>query len=156
MDAFVGFLVIGLVIIAVLLGAFSVTNDIKPDKNNTNVTNVTDSDTTKFVVTEGFVGKVEKEIWRSINFGKFNTSYLSNKTSFSAKGEELRNGLFFGSNEILFTYNLPSDHLGTTIDFEVKETNRYAPLQVKVNNHLVKERKFPIGKYSLHVNNSFL
>ena len=92
MELFTIFLVAGIVILAILLGVFNVNNPLYDTNNGGGGSGSSQVSTTNFTVIEGFVGRVNKEVWRVQNFGEFDTSYLSNQTIYQVNGKELVNG----------------------------------------------------------------
>ena len=84
-----------------------------------------------------------------------NTSYTKGAVVHEVDDKELFSGLLFGSNNIEYLL----DEAGAeslTIKFDVVETNGYAPLIIKVNDNLVKEKTYVLGEYEIVVDKSLI
>lgn len=81
---------------------------------------------------------------------EFTISKLRESRDVELPNAILINGLLFGSNAL--TYNLPiaNDTETASLSFDVNRTNRYAPLTVRADG-LVESRKLPTGHYSFNL-----
>lgn len=75
----------------------------------------------------------------------FSVSNLKEPNTISLGRKALVNGLLFGSNAL--AYNLTPKPEDAVLSFSVIRTNRYAPLDVRVNGNLVESRRLPKGEY---------
>jgi hypothetical protein len=142
MDDFVAFLVIGLVIIAALMAAFMVNPQWKG--NATYVPEHTESIYGSYVI-----GTKDVSTFRPFDIGYFVADFTSDKTAYDLGNRIIKNGLLFG--DVRTNYHISGDIEDLSVLFNVKQTNEYAPLVVKLNGATVVKDYFKEGNYTVYL-----
>jgi len=130
------FLTIGLVLIAIFIGFFSI--PYIPQGEEISVKNLSDS----YLVGEDerIASRTEKII--------IGISRQSTNSAAEIEEKELYNGLFFGKNRIIKHLSV-RDVQRLKIKFDVESTNAYGNLVIKINGRIVKNQIFYEGSYEI-------
>ena len=97
------------------------------------------------------VGVQEAEVFRPIHLGNFNVSYLSGSYQNVIGGKTLFNGLMFGSSQMDIHTEVPTDTVGTRLEFDVGTTNGYGAIEINVNGKTIEKKKYEMGHYSVNI-----
>lgn len=81
---------------------------------------------------------------------EFSISKLRESKEVRMQDMVLHNGLLFGSNELKYNLSLPNDTESVVVSFDVTRTNLYAPLVIKADG-FSESRKLPKGSYSFDI-----
>src|SRR3989338_3184401 len=152
MDEFMGFLIVGLVIMAVFIIAFASMD--------------TSNDTVDYFLTDSYVGKITNtssgffvgrdvlELYKPYNIGNFNTSYKLDIIEYDLGERRLFSGVLFGSESLKFEIQNPESMQKITLNFMIKNTNNLADLDIKLNGKLIEKKRYNIGEYKITLDNS--
>ena len=156
MENFLKWLIIGLVIIAFayLLGGIN-TN---VSSSNPNPVNKTPTPLVESSVQEqGYVGKANIIASKTIWLKDFNTTKDVGNQIFSVEDQKIYNGLLFGKKYILFKAHPDLDnYVSSNLEFYVSRTNRYGPMKIMINNFIIGDDIFDVGKYTIPLNKTWL
>ncbi|MEM7827015.1 MAG: hypothetical protein QXQ40_02210 [Candidatus Aenigmatarchaeota archaeon] len=156
MNEFIAWLGVGLAIMVLLFVFFGGYYQVIPIKENITTTTTTLPETIngRNVM---LVGPKAVEVWRTVEFKELNTSYGSEEIIYSIADNRLFNGLLFGANKIEIKSKVDlKTTIGAYLSFDVKDTNSYGSLIIKVNGNTINQSRFEIGNHKLIINKSLL
>ncbi|MFH1420949.1 MAG: hypothetical protein ABIG30_03210 [Candidatus Aenigmatarchaeota archaeon] len=157
MDEFIAFLVIGLIIIAAMLVVFNVGIYSPSSGGGYGITpSEEESTTTNITVIEGLVGTHDVEIYHPIALENIDVSYTSAPKTYNLPDKRLVNGLLFGSNELALDIRDLSYVNSARLSFVVKDTNKYGPLVVSVNDRVISSKAYNMGEQYVDIDPSIL
>lgn len=162
MDEFTIFLAVGLlfiVLVFALLGPWGPFSEITVINASGQATTTTTTLPTQVPTQESriLIGPQSVEVWRTIDLDKINVSYGSYEHTVGVESKRLYNGALFGSNKL--EIHAPVDlnnFVGAYIEFTVEDTNKYAPLLVKINDLPINKTRFSLGTYKIVLDNKLI
>ncbi len=148
MDEFIAYLIAGLVIIAIFLVVFNVGSF-----SATSYARTTIDSGTSLLETEGTIpiGVTQDEIYAPTHFINFKASYVEDTNNYELPDRKLVNGLLFGSNEMLIDVKALDSVSEAYLTFNVKDTNKYGPLVILVNNEQVASAPYNLGSQKMEI-----
>ncbi len=105
----------------------------------------------------GYVGESNILASKTFWLRDFNASRDAGKQIFSVEDQRIYNGLLFGKKYIIFTAHPDlENYISSYVEFYISKTNRYGPLKVMVNNYIIGDQVYDVGKYTIPLNKSWL
>lgn len=146
---FIGFLVAGLAILAILLAVFSLSEfSFSTVRVPINVTRTTNLSAAMLVGPENV--DVSKLFLQDFRISSMKDTHVYNTTS-----KTVFNGLLFGSDMIKYDINANNVE-NLDIKFDIVKTNGYAPLIIKVNGIVVSNKVYNLGQFTVSVDSSLI
>jgi len=146
-----GFLVGGLIILAILLAIFNIGYFPESRRAFNYTPSITKPPEINETLAEGWVGLKDVETYRIIDLGNVDTSYMSNEIVINVPDKDLFSGLLFGSNSIKIHVTKPDDFVGAYLEFDISDTNSYGRLTIKMNNKVIENKVMYIGHYKVPI-----
>ncbi len=156
MENFLKWLIIGLIILAFayLLGISKtsiLTSNPQPINNTPGpIVNSSSQD-------HGYVGEANIIASKTFWIKDFNTSKDVGNQIFSVNDQRIYNGLLFGKNYIIFKAHPDlKNYVSSNLEFYVADTNRYGKMKIMINNYIVANDVFDVGKYVIPLRKEWL
>lgn len=140
MDDFITFLVIGLVIIAAAMAVFMV----KPEYNGNQ--SYVPQDTIG-LHGAAIVGAKDITTFKPYDVGYFIADFVNDEGVYTLGNKIIQNGILFGNTKT--DYHVNGDFEDISISFTVRDTNNYAPLEIKINGQTAAKDVYKKGSYTV-------